>query len=166
MFIYNNIIGLEGFIQRAVRFSQCLTACSLDEPAPHPSPATPSVAPPAPEPVKADSDHLTHAERQRRILNQLCLYCGLESHIITNSPIRPSRPALSMIQLPPMITHTSEQITTPELCFSASCHRSSSSSSPIYSRGSTLRGNSLTTKHTPSSEDRWVVITFVISPPR
>lgn len=73
MVIYDDIICLEGFIQQAIRISQCLTACSLDKPAPHPLPTIPFVALPAPEPMEIDSYHITHAERQKRILNQLCI---------------------------------------------------------------------------------------------
>lgn len=43
-------------------------------------------------------------ERQRRILQHLCLYCGAEGHLISSCPIRPPRPAVSTIQLPSLIT--------------------------------------------------------------
>lgn len=69
----------------------------------HPPPSVTPVALPTPEPMQIDCNHLTLAERQRRITDHLCLYCGGEGHILTNCPVRPLRPAVSTIQLPPQI---------------------------------------------------------------
>lgn len=59
MVIYDDIMGLENFIQKTIRVSQRLAACTLSEPALHPPPAIPSVTLPAPEPMQVDSYHLT-----------------------------------------------------------------------------------------------------------
>ncbi|CAM4428519.1 unnamed protein product [Leuciscus chuanchicus] len=71
MVVHDDAIGIENFIQKAIRVSQCLTACSLQNAAAYPPPSAPSVALPAPEPMQVDSYHLTHVERQRRFQNQL-----------------------------------------------------------------------------------------------
>lgn len=60
--------------------------------------------PPALEPMQIDSYHLSQSERQRRINNNLFLYCGAEGHLISNCPICPACPAVSTIQLPPIIS--------------------------------------------------------------
>ncbi len=122
MVIYDDFMGLENFIQRTIRVFQRLTACTLSEPALHPPPAVSSVTLPAPEPMQVDSYHLTQVERQRRILHRLCLYCGGEGHVITACPVRPPRPAVSSVQLPPQIAplvRTTVQILTSQICVSA-----------------------------------------------
>ncbi|KAK3507585.1 hypothetical protein QTP70_029521 [Hemibagrus guttatus] len=43
------------------------------------------------------SSHLTPAERQRRLTQNLCLYCGVPGHAIPACPIRPPRPMVSTI---------------------------------------------------------------------
>lgn len=63
MVIYDDIIGLKNLIEKAIRISQRLPACSLERPASHPPPTLPSVALPAPIPMQVDSYHLTHADR-------------------------------------------------------------------------------------------------------
>jgi len=139
MMIYDEAIGLENFIKKTIRIPQRLTACSLPKPAQHPPPSVPLVALPAPEPKQVDSYHLTHVERQRRILNQLCLYCGGEGHIITVCPVQPPRPVVSTIQLPPKIAplkRTTVHVLTPRICVSAQ----GTSSQTNFSRNSMLRG--------------------------
>lgn len=69
---------------------QRLTACSLPKAILHPPRSTTSVALLAPEPMQVDSNHLMHAERQWRIVNNLCLYCEEEACIITACTIRNS----------------------------------------------------------------------------
>lgn len=44
--------------------------------------------------------NLTSAERQRRILSNLCLYCGTAGHLRIACPIRPPRPVVSTVDLP------------------------------------------------------------------
>ena len=100
--VYEDAMGLEALIQKTIRVSQRLSACGLSSPAADPPPAQTSVAPPAPEPMQIDSYHLTTTERQRRISQHLCLYCGGDGHGTTTCPVRPTRPAVSTIQLPPL----------------------------------------------------------------
>uniref|UniRef100_A0A9J7X318 DUF4939 domain-containing protein n=1 Tax=Cyprinus carpio carpio TaxID=630221 RepID=A0A9J7X318_CYPCA len=88
MAIYD-VVGLENFIQRAIRVSQHLTACNLEVTALSPPPASPSV----PEPMQIDSYHLTHAEHQWRVINGLCLYCGAAGHLMSLCPVRLPHPA-------------------------------------------------------------------------
>ncbi len=61
MAIYDDNVGLESFIQKAVKISQWLTTCLPDETA-H-SQASPAACPPVPEPMQLDSNRLTHTER-------------------------------------------------------------------------------------------------------
>lgn len=76
MTIYDDVVRPENFLQKAIRISQHLIACNMDLPAASPPSATPS----APEPMQIDSCHLTCAERQWRIYNGLCFYCGTAGH--------------------------------------------------------------------------------------
>uniref|UniRef100_A0A8C1X240 Gypsy retrotransposon integrase-like protein 1 n=1 Tax=Cyprinus carpio TaxID=7962 RepID=A0A8C1X240_CYPCA len=99
--VYEDSLGLESLIQKSIRVAQRLTACRQLTPAVCPPPALPSVAPPAPEPMQIDSHHLSTSERQRRINTGLCLYCGGEGHLLPSCPVRPPRPAVSTIHLPP-----------------------------------------------------------------
>lgn len=102
MAIYDNLIHLENIIQSAIRIFQRLTACQLESPSLHPSPVSPPVALPAPtNSLHTDSFHLSHAKHQRRILNRLCLYCGL----LPEYPVWPPHSVVSTIQLPPMIAN-------------------------------------------------------------
>lgn len=115
MAIYDNMTGLESFILKLIRISQQLHACTLDEPAVQFPLATTSVAPAAPEPMQVHSYCLSCAERQWHIQNHLCLYFGSDGHLISQCSICPPCPAVSTIQLPPMIaalTHTTVSLTT------------------------------------------------------
>lgn len=69
-----------------------------------------SSLPPALEPMQIDSYHLSQSERQQRINNNLFLYCGAEGHLISNCPICPAFPAMSTIQLPPIISSLTKTI--------------------------------------------------------
>ncbi len=114
MAIFDNMVGLETFISKAVRISQHLTACEEDLPPALPLPV-PSPAP-APQPMQVSFNPLTRAERERRIHSRLCLYCGESGHILQTCPVRPPRPAVSTIQLNPQIstlTRMTIQLTSP-----------------------------------------------------
>ncbi len=102
MAIYDDTVGLETFISKAVRISQYLTACEEDVPlAPPLSVTSPA---PAPEPMQMSFNPLTHVERERRINSGLCLYCGANGHMLQTCPVRPPRPPVSTIQLNPRIS--------------------------------------------------------------
>jgi len=72
--------------------------------------------------MQVDSFCLTRAERQRRIQQRLCLYCGGEEHVIAVCPIRPPRPAVSTVQVPTRIaplTRTKVILMNSHVCVSA-----------------------------------------------
>ncbi len=58
-----------------------------------------AISPPEPghEPMQVDSTRLSSSERQRRLTQGLCLYCGAGGHVIAACPIRPPRPMVSVI---------------------------------------------------------------------
>lgn len=87
MVVYDDCMGLENLIQETLRVAQRFSACSVFMPTANPLPTSPSVTLPAPEQMQEDSYRLTRAERQRRIQQHLCLYCGGEDHFITACPI-------------------------------------------------------------------------------
>ncbi|KAK3561631.1 hypothetical protein QTP86_011254 [Hemibagrus guttatus] len=65
---------------------------------------------PAPEPMQLVTMHLNPAERQRRLTQSLCLYCGAPGHALPVCPIRPPRPMVSTIfsflpHMKPLTTH-------------------------------------------------------------
>ncbi|MGL5565287.1 MAG: DUF4939 domain-containing protein, partial [Plesiomonas sp.] len=106
--VYEDSLGLESLIQKSIRVSQRLSACNHLAPAVNPPPISPAVAPPAPEPMQVDTHHLSISERQRRINSRLCLYCGGDGHQLPTCPVRPPRPAVSTIHLPPSTAHLSK----------------------------------------------------------
>ncbi|KAK3519255.1 hypothetical protein QTP70_023101 [Hemibagrus guttatus] len=100
---YEDTIGLERLIQLSIRVATRMQSC-VDEPQGqslpntwHDRPATVSPPEPAPEPMHLGTSHLTPAERQRRLTQNLCLYCGAPGHAIPTCPIRPPRPMVSTI---------------------------------------------------------------------
>lgn len=128
MVIYDDAMELENLIQKTIRVAQRFSACKFTNPSAKPLPTVPSVTLPAPESVQVDSYRLTRAERHRRILNHLCLYCGGEGHVIAACPVRPPCPVVSSL----LYSYTSDRsfnqnfCTHPNptyLCFSASPHR-------------------------------------------
>ncbi|KAL0180319.1 hypothetical protein M9458_025761, partial [Cirrhinus mrigala] len=60
-------------------------------PLPSPQPATSG-----PEPMQLGTTRLSVEERERRIRNRLCLYCGEAGHIRATCPTRPPRPSSSV----------------------------------------------------------------------
>ncbi|ROL47934.1 Retrotransposon-derived protein PEG10 [Anabarilius grahami] len=89
---YNDAIGLERFNHLSIRTDRRMQPCLEDlqgQPSP-PRPRQPkSTSSPEPEAMQLDNTHLTVSERQRRLTQGLCLYCG---SVITACPIRPPRP--------------------------------------------------------------------------
>ncbi|KAI2645073.1 Transposon Tf2-8 polyprotein [Labeo rohita] len=95
MAIYDDSIGLESFLQRTTRVAQQLAACQPTVTAPQSASVVASS--PVPEPMQVDSTRLSRSERNRRISQGLCLYCGQPGHLLRNCPIRPPRPVVSTI---------------------------------------------------------------------
>lgn len=101
MAIYNDVMGLEDFIQPAIHISsQRMSACELDQSAAFP----PFTAPYVPH----QNQNLCKWIRiacpmcSVRIANQLCLYCGTV-YLISSCPLCPPCPAVSTVQVQPMI---------------------------------------------------------------
>ncbi|KAK3549141.1 hypothetical protein QTP70_033345 [Hemibagrus guttatus] len=113
---YEDAIGLERLIQLSIRVTARMQLC-VNEPQDQSShntwldrPATFSPPEPAPEPMHLGMSHLTPAEWQRRLTQNLCLYCGAPGHAIPACPIRPPRPMVSTIfpflsKMKPLTTH-------------------------------------------------------------
>ncbi|KAL0151794.1 hypothetical protein M9458_052945 [Cirrhinus mrigala] len=95
MAIYDDSIGLESFLQRTTQVAQQLAACQ--PPVTAPQSASVVASSPVPEPMQVDSTRLSRSERNRRISQGLCLYCGQPGHLLRNCPIRPPRPVVSTI---------------------------------------------------------------------
>ncbi|ROL48173.1 Retrotransposon-derived protein PEG10 [Anabarilius grahami] len=100
---YEDSIGLERFIQLSIRFATRMQSC-LEEHQGQSQLTTilcrpESVSPPEPahEPMQVESSRLTPAERQRRLTQNLCLYCGAPGHVISACPTRRPRPMVSAI---------------------------------------------------------------------
>ncbi|KAI2643005.1 Transposon Tf2-8 polyprotein [Labeo rohita] len=114
MALYDDSIGLEAFLQRTTKVAQNLAACQ--PPITAPQSASVAACHPVPEPMQIDSTRLSRTERNRRITNGLCLYCGQPGHLLRQCPIRPPRPVvstlfteveISSLTLLPVTLHTS-----------------------------------------------------------
>ncbi|KAK3556341.1 hypothetical protein QTP70_007096 [Hemibagrus guttatus] len=113
---YEDATGLERLIQLSIRVAARMQSC-VDEPQDQSShntwrdrPAPVSSPEPAPEPMHLGTSHLTSAERQRRLTQNLCLYCGAPGHAIPACPIRQPCPMVSTIfpflpKMKPLTTH-------------------------------------------------------------
>uniref|UniRef100_A0A8C1XXR9 ribonuclease H n=1 Tax=Cyprinus carpio TaxID=7962 RepID=A0A8C1XXR9_CYPCA len=124
---YEDTIGLERFIQLSIRFFTCMQSC-LEEHQGQPQhislcrPEPVSPPEPAHEPMQMDSTCLTGAERQRRLTQNLCLYCGSPGHILSTCPIHPPHSLVSAIfpttnQMKPLttiVTLTAADISIPD----------------------------------------------------
>ncbi len=135
MAIYDDSVGLESFMQKATRISQLLSACHTAEAA-HPS-VSPATGSPVPEPMQVDSTHLSDQERAFRLAAGLCLYCAAADHFIRSCPIRPPCPAVSTLQLDPVIailSLISVQLLTPACSVTASALVDSGSSGNFISK--------------------------------
>ncbi|XP_053681471.1 retrotransposon-derived protein PEG10 [Labeo rohita] len=135
MAIYDDSIGLESFLQRTTRVVQQLAACQPTVTTPQSASVVASS--PVPEPMQVDSTRLSRSERNRRMSQGLCLYCGQQGHLLRNCPIRPPSPVVSTIL---------SDIETPKLTLSATLHTSNRSLpvSALIDSGSS--GNFISTK--------------------
>ncbi|KAK3516025.1 hypothetical protein QTP70_001870 [Hemibagrus guttatus] len=113
---HEDAIGLERLIQLSIRVATRMQSCvhrSQDQSPPYtrrdrPEPVSPPE--PAPEPMQLGSTHLNPAERQRRLTQSLCLYCGDPGHALPMCPICPPCPMVSTIfsflpHMKPLTTH-------------------------------------------------------------
>ncbi|KAL0163661.1 hypothetical protein M9458_039414, partial [Cirrhinus mrigala] len=90
---------LEEFMEMAIRMDNLLRSCRgrrfTANLFPQPSPATE-------EPMQIGYTRLTDEERDRRMKNRLCLYCGQPGHFRSQCPSRPPRPSSSRVSLIPL----------------------------------------------------------------
>ncbi len=106
---YDDTIGLERFIQLSIRVANGMHSCMEDQQVltnPIPFLRRPeNISPPEPvlEPMQVDNTRLSLTERQRRLSQGLCLYCGASGHAIANFPIRP--PQLMVSAIKPQVTN-------------------------------------------------------------
>ncbi|KAI2666981.1 Transposon Tf2-6 polyprotein [Labeo rohita] len=89
MAIYEDNVGLDAFLKRAVTISQHLTTCET------PSESATSCTS-TEEPMHTDTYHLTAQERTRRLQGGLCLYCGAPSHLLLQCPVCPPKSTVSV----------------------------------------------------------------------
>ncbi len=101
MAIYEEKVGLENFLQKALHVSQYLTACHSEESSP--PAASPATVSPAPEPRQMDRYHLSKMERPRRVRQQLFLYCGADDRLLPAYPVCPSCPTVSTVHINPNV---------------------------------------------------------------
>ncbi|KAK3551982.1 hypothetical protein QTP70_031637 [Hemibagrus guttatus] len=97
---YEDSIGLEKFIQLSIRFATHMQLCLEEHQAQPLFPAAPHrperVSRPEPAEEPMDLEHLDLAaterqrERQRRLAQNRCFYCGRSGHFIAECPTRPA----------------------------------------------------------------------------
>ncbi len=89
--------SLDQFIDLAIQIDNLVRSRRQ----PHFLAASPGMtSPPEPEPMQLGFTHLSTEERERRMHNNLCLYCGLPGHLRASCPTRPPRN-------PPSVSRTS-----------------------------------------------------------
>ncbi|KAI2653667.1 Transposon Tf2-9 polyprotein [Labeo rohita] len=62
----------------------------------HTSTRLPLETTPTTEAMQVGTVHLTLEERERRMLNHLCLYCGQAGHVKSTCPVRPTNPSCAL----------------------------------------------------------------------
>ena len=100
---YDDAIGLDRFIQLAIRVSHRRESCLQDlrtTPSAHAPSSTNATSGSPAEPMQVNTTRLTPAERQKRMSQGLCLYCGGSNHLIAQCTVRPPRPLVSTVCAP------------------------------------------------------------------
>ncbi len=103
--IYDDVMGVEKFIQQSIRVSRRVQNCYPDR---HQSSYAFSSRPAenpdfrGVEPMQVDQTRLSPSERTRRMTNNLCLYCGDNTHYIGVCPVRPPRLLVSSMTISPL----------------------------------------------------------------
>ncbi len=95
--------NLNEFIDLAIQVDNLIRARRSTRATPRYVPETMTAA----EPMQLGFTHLTPEERERRMQNQLCLYCGQSGHMKTSCPVRPSSSSRPVSVNPHIITSTS-----------------------------------------------------------
>lgn len=86
-------IGFEAFIIRSIHLAENLLLPRQPEYPTRPTPET------LDESMEVARARLPPAERQRRMTQGLCLYCGVLGHVMAACPIRPPHVTVSSIQI-------------------------------------------------------------------
>ncbi|KAL2086105.1 hypothetical protein ACEWY4_017164 [Coilia grayii] len=106
---YDDSLGLERFIQLAIRVSHRREGClrqGPSEPTRAPRPVHHDFPPEAHSretPMQIDTVRLSATERRRRMEQGLCLYCGATGHLLLTCPVRPPRVQVSSVCLQPSV---------------------------------------------------------------
>ncbi|KAI2661080.1 Transposon Tf2-6 polyprotein [Labeo rohita] len=97
-------LSLDQYIDLSIRVDNVMRARRSSHPVPSMQlPTAPHEAPA--EPMQLGTTKLTLEERERRLRDNLCLYCGQPGHIRASCPTRPPRQPTS-IPAPPVISST------------------------------------------------------------
>ncbi|KAI2647134.1 Transposon Tf2-6 polyprotein [Labeo rohita] len=95
-------LSLNQYIDLSIRIDNVMRARKPTRPFTTPLPYQPSAAA-GPEPMQVGTTKLTTEERERRIRNHLCLYCGEAGHIRATCPTRPPRLPTSVSERSPAL---------------------------------------------------------------
>ncbi|KAI2650029.1 Transposon Tf2-6 polyprotein [Labeo rohita] len=88
-------LSLNQYIDLSIRIDNVMRTRRPTRPFTVPQPS-PQPATSGPEPMQLGTTRLSVEERERRIRNHLCLYCGEAGHIRATCPTRPPRPSTSV----------------------------------------------------------------------
>ncbi|XP_073701959.1 matrix-remodeling-associated protein 5 [Garra rufa] len=88
-------LTLAQYIDLSIRIDNVMRARKVNRPFTTPASMQPST-PTGPEPMQLGTTRITLEERERRMRNHLCLYCGQTGHIRATCPTRPPRPPTSV----------------------------------------------------------------------
>ncbi len=95
--------NLNEFIDLAIQVDNLIRSHRSTRATPRYVPETMTAA----EPMQLGFTHLTPEERERRMQNQLCLYCGQSGHMKTSCPVCPSSSSRPVSVNPHITTSTS-----------------------------------------------------------
>ncbi|KAL0195002.1 hypothetical protein M9458_008574, partial [Cirrhinus mrigala] len=95
-------LTLNQYIDLSIRIDSVMRSRKPNRPLPNVFPNQPAASS-APEPMQLGTTKLTVEERERRIRNNLCLYCGQAGHIRATCPTRPPRPPTSVSATKPCL---------------------------------------------------------------
>ncbi len=84
--------SLSEFIELAIQIDNLIRSRRSARTTPRYMPETTTMA----EPMQLGFTHITSEERERRMQNQLCLYCGQAGHMKISCPVRPSTSSRSV----------------------------------------------------------------------